>query len=109
MRRTRVSTNWSRNDIPLKAWHHFKLKLKQLFCLHGRYVYLKVTTQRKQEGGNVVVYGVGCKKCGWMSTYCGYAGMPRTLRDSYDRTYLKITNKHDVLLSDIEQSNREEK
>jgi len=85
----------------LKARHHLKLKVKQLFCLHGDYAYLEITTQRKPEGGKVVNFARGCKKCGWINTANPYAGMPRTLRNSYDRTYLKITDKNDVLLSDL--------
>lgn len=92
---------WHSENIPLKAWHHLKLKVKQLFCIHGSYVYLDVTTQRKEESGNVMVFARGCKKCAWISTSLPYAGMPRILRNSYDETYLKITDKHDVLKSEV--------
>ena len=91
---------WHSHNIPLKAWHSFLIKLRQLFCLHGDYVYLEITTQRKPEGGKSISFCRGCKKCGWVSHNGGY-GMPKLGRNSYDRTYLKITDKNDVLLSDI--------
>ena len=92
----------STDNKQLKAWHHFKLKVKQFFCLHGDYAYLEITTQAKREHGNIISFARGCKKCGWINmAHPGY-GMPRTMRNSYDRTYLKITDKHDKLWSDIE-------
>jgi len=100
MGKTKRSTNWSRNNIPLKTYDNFKLKMKQLICLHGDYVYLELTTQNKRDNGNVMVFARGCKKCGWINCSHPYAGMPRTQRNSYDKTYLKITDKHDNLLSD---------
>lgn len=87
----------------LKAYHHFKLKLKQLICIHGDYVYLEVTTQKKPANGKHISFAVGCKNCGWINTSGSVFGMPRTLRNSYDTTYLKITDKNDVLLSDLKQ------
>lgn len=87
--------------VPLKAYHHLKLKLRQLFCLHGDYAYLEITTQRKPEFGKTISFAKGCKKCGWINMAHPCYGMPRTLRNSYDRTYLRITDKHDVLLVDV--------
>lgn len=97
---TTLRRKWHSENIPLKAWHHFKLKIRQLFCFHGKYAYLELTTQRKEDSGNLIVFARGCKKCGWINTAHGYAGMPRTLRNSYDETYLKITDKNDSLLSE---------
>lgn len=102
MSKNRRSTKWSREDVLLKAWHHFKLKIKQALCLHGDYSYLELTTQRTPDSGKVITFARGCRKCGWINTAMPYDGMPRTMRNSYDRTYLKITSKDDRLLSDIE-------
>lgn len=84
----------------LKAYHHFKLKIKQLLCLHGDYAYLEITTQRKPKTGKIISFARGCKKCGWIHGSSVSAGLPKTLRNSYDKTYLKITDKNDILLSE---------
>lgn len=91
----------SNQNVTLKAYHHFLLKIRQLFCLHGKYVYLELTTQREPKGGKVISFATGCERCGWINMPHGGYGMPRTLRNSYDKTYLKITNKHDALLSEL--------
>lgn len=91
----------STTDKKLKAWHHLIVKMKQLFCLHGDYVYLELTTQATPATGKVISFAAGCKRCGFVNHKGGY-GMPKIGRNSYDKTYLKITDKHDRLLSDTQ-------
>jgi RNase P subunit RPR2 len=103
MSKSRIARKWQMENIPVKAYHHAVVKIKQLFCLHGSYVYLELTTQHRPESGKSISFARGCKKCGWITHNGGY-GMPKIGRNSYDKTYLKITDKNDVLLSEERKS-----
>ena len=102
MSKTKTARKWQRENVPLKRYHYFLATVKQLFCVHASLVYLEITTQSTPDGGRLISFASGCKRCGWVKHNGGY-GMPKIGRNSYDRIYLKITNTNDTLLSDIKR------
>ena len=102
MSKTKIARKWQRENVLLKKYHYFLATAKQLFCNHASLVYLEQTTQSTPKDGKHISFATGCKKCGWVKHNGGY-GMPKIGRNSYDRTYLRITDKNDTLLSDVKR------